>query len=88
MNVSGSGFLPVFMFDGFISLEFFFFGFCKANLQSKGVENGTTCIEGNGSSSGSGPDDQGFATILSIDGGGVRGIIPSVVLTALEAKLQ
>ncbi|KAL9381812.1 hypothetical protein Peur_024847 [Populus x canadensis] len=43
---------------------------------------------GNGSSSGSGPDDQGFATILSIDGGGVRGIVPSVVLTALEAKLQ
>lgn len=48
MNVSGSGFLPVFMFVGFISLDFFivFFGFCKANLQSKGVENGTTCIEG------------------------------------------
>ncbi|KAI9377055.1 hypothetical protein POPTR_019G014388v4 [Populus trichocarpa] len=43
---------------------------------------------GNGSSSGSGPDDQGFETILSIDGGGVRGIVPSVVLTALEAKLQ
>jgi patatin-like phospholipase/acyl hydrolase len=43
---------------------------------------------GNGSSSGSGPDDQGFVTILSIDGGGVRGIVPSVVLTALEAKLQ
>ncbi|KAI5554522.1 hypothetical protein POPTR_019G014386v4 [Populus trichocarpa] len=43
---------------------------------------------GNGSSSGSGRDDQGFATILSIDGGGVRGIVPSVVLTALEAKLQ
>jgi len=29
MNVSGSGFLPVFMFDGFISLEFFFLGFVK-----------------------------------------------------------
>ncbi|XP_011008811.1 PREDICTED: patatin-like protein 2 [Populus euphratica] len=43
---------------------------------------------GNGSSSGSGPDDQCFETILSIDGGGVRGIVPSVVLTALEAKLQ
>uniref|UniRef100_A0A6N2KUI8 Patatin n=1 Tax=Salix viminalis TaxID=40686 RepID=A0A6N2KUI8_SALVM len=30
----------------------------------------------------------GFTTILSIDGGGVRGIIPSIVLAALEAKLQ
>jgi hypothetical protein len=28
-----------------------------------------------------------FATTLSIDGGGVRGIIPSLVLAALEAKL-
>ncbi|KAJ9696721.1 hypothetical protein PVL29_008772 [Vitis rotundifolia] len=27
-------------------------------------------------------------TILSIDGGGVRGIIPAVILTALEAQLQ
>jgi hypothetical protein len=25
MNVFGSGFLPVFMFDGFMSLEFYFF---------------------------------------------------------------
>jgi patatin-like phospholipase/acyl hydrolase len=29
-----------------------------------------------------------LTTILSIDGGGVRGIIPSIVLAALEAKLQ
>ena len=27
-------------------------------------------------------------TILSIDGGGVRGIIPAVILSALEAQLQ
>ncbi|KAG5224079.1 hypothetical protein OIU76_024039 [Salix suchowensis] len=40
---------------------------------------------GNASSMGSG---DGFTTILSIDGGGVRGIIPSIVLAALEAKLQ
>jgi hypothetical protein len=43
---------------------------------------------GNGSWSGSDNDCQYFATILGIDGGGVRGIIPSIVLTALEAKLQ
>ncbi|KAG9148240.1 hypothetical protein Leryth_025043 [Lithospermum erythrorhizon] len=29
-----------------------------------------------------------FVTILSIDGGGIRGIIPSVILTQLEAELQ
>ncbi|KAJ6854667.1 patatin-like protein 2 [Populus alba x Populus x berolinensis] len=43
---------------------------------------------GNGSSSRSDHDHQGLTTILSIDGGGVRGIIPSIVLAALEAKLQ
>ncbi|KAJ6296577.1 hypothetical protein OIU78_022317 [Salix suchowensis] len=41
----------------------------------------------NGSSSK--PDNQGdLITILSIDGGGVRGIIPSEVLSVLESKLQ
>ncbi|KAL3525718.1 hypothetical protein ACH5RR_014090 [Cinchona calisaya] len=29
-----------------------------------------------------------LATVLSIDGGGIRGIIPSAILTFLEAKLQ
>lgn len=29
-----------------------------------------------------------MATILSIDGGGVRGIIPGVILDFLEGKLQ
>jgi patatin-like phospholipase/acyl hydrolase len=29
-----------------------------------------------------------LVTILSIDGGGVRGIIPAVVLTFLESELQ
>ncbi|KAI7724491.1 hypothetical protein M8C21_024510 [Ambrosia artemisiifolia] len=29
-----------------------------------------------------------FVTVLSIDGGGVRGIIPGIVLTFLESKLQ
>ncbi|KAB5512030.1 hypothetical protein DKX38_029058 [Salix brachista] len=44
-------------------------------------------FSGNGSSSE--PENQGdFITILSIDGGGVRGIIPSEVLSALESKLQ
>ncbi|KAJ6858196.1 hypothetical protein NC652_040682 [Populus alba x Populus x berolinensis] len=44
-------------------------------------------FSGNGSSSE--PENQGdFITILSIDGGGVRGIIPSEVLSVLEAKLQ
>ncbi|KAJ6292052.1 hypothetical protein OIU76_024036 [Salix suchowensis] len=43
---------------------------------------------GNGSSSE--PENQGdvVITILSIDGGGVRGIIPSEVLSVLESKLQ
>ncbi|KAF9660817.1 hypothetical protein SADUNF_Sadunf19G0003100 [Salix dunnii] len=41
----------------------------------------------NGSSSE--PENQGdLITILSIDGGGVRGIIPSEVLSVLESKLQ
>jgi len=43
---------------------------------------------GNGSWSGSDNDGQYFATVLDIDGGGVRGIIHGIVLTALEAKLQ
>jgi len=29
-----------------------------------------------------------IVTVLSIDGGGVRGIIPGTILTFLEAKLQ
>lgn len=29
-----------------------------------------------------------LVTILSIDGGGIRGIIPGVVLTYLESQLQ
>jgi len=29
-----------------------------------------------------------LVTILSIDGGGIRGIIPAVVLTFLESELQ
>ncbi|PWA67841.1 acyl transferase/acyl hydrolase/lysophospholipase [Artemisia annua] len=29
-----------------------------------------------------------FITILSIDGGGVRGIVPATLLTFLETKLQ
>lgn len=29
-----------------------------------------------------------MATVLSIDGGGVRGIIPGTILGSLEAKLQ
>ncbi|KAJ6744353.1 PATATIN-LIKE PROTEIN 2 [Salix purpurea] len=42
-----------------------------------------------GNASSSEPENQGdFITILSIDGGGVRGIIPSEVLCALESKLQ
>jgi patatin-like phospholipase/acyl hydrolase len=45
-------------------------------------------FSGNGCSSTSDHDHQGLTTILSIDGGGVRGIIPSIVLAALEAKLQ
>ncbi|MEQ8624070.1 MAG: CBASS cGAMP-activated phospholipase [Vicingaceae bacterium] len=33
-------------------------------------------------------DKQKFTRILSIDGGGIRGIIPGVILTVLEKKLQ
>ncbi|KAL5099292.1 hypothetical protein RYX36_003619, partial [Vicia faba] len=29
-----------------------------------------------------------FITVLSIDGGGVRGIIPGVILAYLESQLQ
>jgi len=29
-----------------------------------------------------------FITVLSIDGGGVRGIIPGVILDYLESQLQ
>lgn len=29
-----------------------------------------------------------FITILSIDGGGIRGIIPATILTFLESQLQ
>lgn len=32
--------------------------------------------------------DEELITILSIDGGGVRGIIPGAVLAFLESKLQ
>jgi hypothetical protein len=41
---------------------------------------------GNGSWSRS--DNDVIATVLKIVGGGVRGIIQSIVLTGLEAKLQ
>ncbi|ERN11243.1 hypothetical protein AMTR_s00024p00230520 [Amborella trichopoda] len=34
------------------------------------------------------PNFGNFITILSIDGGGVRGMIPAVILTALEEELQ
>nr|CAB3500451.1 unnamed protein product [Digitaria exilis] len=29
-----------------------------------------------------------FVTVLSIDGGGIRGLIPSVIIASLEKKLQ
>lgn len=29
-----------------------------------------------------------MATVLSIDGGGIRGIIPGIILANLESKLQ
>jgi len=29
-----------------------------------------------------------LVTVLSIDGGGVRGIIPGIILAVLESKLQ
>jgi hypothetical protein len=35
------------------------------------------------------PPSQGkLITVLSIDGGGIRGLIPSTILASLEAKLQ
>jgi patatin-like phospholipase/acyl hydrolase len=34
------------------------------------------------------PIDGNMITILSIDGGGVRGIIPAAILEFLEEKLQ
>jgi hypothetical protein len=33
-------------------------------------------------------DNRKLVTILSIDGGGIRGIIPATILAFLEAKLQ
>lgn len=33
-------------------------------------------------------DNKKLITILSIDGGGIRGLIPGVILGFLEAKLQ
>lgn len=33
-------------------------------------------------------DNGGLVTILSIDGGGVRGVIPGFILAILEAELQ
>lgn len=35
-----------------------------------------------------GPTDSPHVTVLTIDGGGIRGLIPSVVLTSLEKMLQ
>ncbi|KAI4356303.1 hypothetical protein L6164_000335 [Bauhinia variegata] len=32
--------------------------------------------------------DEGKITVLSIDGGGIRGVIPATILAYLEAKLQ
>ncbi|GKU93338.1 hypothetical protein SLEP1_g6939 [Rubroshorea leprosula] len=34
------------------------------------------------------PSCRNLITILSIDGGGIRGIIPGVILTSLESELQ
>jgi patatin-like phospholipase/acyl hydrolase len=35
------------------------------------------------------PPSQGkLITVLSIDGGGIRGLIPSTILGCLESKLQ
>ncbi|KAM0014209.1 putative patatin-like phospholipase domain, Acyl transferase/acyl hydrolase/lysophospholipase [Helianthus debilis subsp. tardiflorus] len=34
------------------------------------------------------PTNEKYITVLSIDGGGVRGLIPAVILEFLEAKLQ
>ena len=33
-------------------------------------------------------DDGHLVTVLSIDGGGIRGIIPAVILGFLESELQ
>ncbi|BBG92606.1 phospholipase A 2A [Prunus dulcis] len=33
-------------------------------------------------------DKRSRVTVLSIDGGGIRGIIPSILLAFLESKLQ
>lgn len=35
-----------------------------------------------------GPRYGSFITILSIDGGGIRGMIPAVILESLESHLQ
>lgn len=32
--------------------------------------------------------ERNFVTVLSIDGGGIRGIIPAVILAYLESQLQ
>lgn len=34
------------------------------------------------------PDKGNIVTVLSIDGGGIRGIIPATILAFLESKLQ
>lgn len=34
------------------------------------------------------PSEGNIVTILSIDGGGVRGLIPAAILAFLESKLQ
>jgi hypothetical protein len=35
------------------------------------------------------PPSQGrLVTVLSIDGGGIRGLIPATIISCLEAKLQ
>lgn len=34
------------------------------------------------------PDFDRYITVLSIDGGGIKGIIPAVVLDFLESQLQ
>jgi hypothetical protein len=34
------------------------------------------------------PSKGRLITVLSIDGGGIRGLIPATIITCLEAKLQ
>lgn len=34
------------------------------------------------------PKNGSIVTVLSVDGGGIRGIIPATFLTFLESKLQ